>query len=327
LDMASVRDWTCTKLKWTVERLIAEATLVFIVAETQTGKTLHGLYLAHAMLRAGLVYGKLTVNLVEKVLYLGLEDPDRRFQSRGIDTQTGFEAIEPGRFIVHTAHGFRLNDERMFGYLEQLILKHSFDVVFLDTYQRATPGITSFDDEKQSLILHRLANLTRQHGVTIIVLDHVRKNDGKRKGITMDDIKGTGGKLQNADSVILMERTPDRKQIKLQGFSKDSDKPVGFLLNVSPEGSTEPKFSYVADLEELGSESRRRGEENREKLVRAFHPGEWLDLSTVVERTGFSTATARRHINDLVKTGKLDKTGNGRWTRYAAINHSGENDK
>jgi len=44
-------------------------------------------------------------------------------------------------------------------HLEELILAQRFEVVFVDTYQRGTPGITSFDDEKQSLILHRLANL------------------------------------------------------------------------------------------------------------------------------------------------------------------------
>src|SRR5262249_23308406 len=159
---------------------------------------------------------------LEKVLYLGLEDPDRRFKNRLLDIRPAFDAIGPERFILHTAPDFNLSDKRMVAYLESLIVLHGFKVVFLDTYQKATPGLTSFDDEKQAVILHRLSNLTRKHDVTIIVLDHVRKrtNGAKRSELSLDDIKGTGGKPQNADCIVLVERTPDRKQVKLQSFSK-----------------------------------------------------------------------------------------------------------
>ena len=49
----------------------------------------------------------------------------------------------------------------------------------------------SFDDAQQSLILHRLQRLVRTYPVTIIVLDHLRKEQGhkKRTRITIDDIK------------------------------------------------------------------------------------------------------------------------------------------
>ena len=70
----------------------------------------------------------------------------------------------------------------MVQYLEQLIFTHGFSVVFLDTYQKATPGLTSYDDEKQSVILQRLANMTRRLGVTIIVLDPetTERHEGRR---------------------------------------------------------------------------------------------------------------------------------------------------
>jgi hypothetical protein len=114
----------------------------------------------------------------------------------------------------------------------------------------ATPGISSFDDEQQSEILHKLSDLTRKLHVTLIIIDHVRKHPGpgRRAELSIDDIKGTGGKAQNADCVILMQRTPDKKQIKFQCFSKDFEQPVRILINVAPKGSKDPKFLSEAAI-------------------------------------------------------------------------------
>ena len=83
-------------------------------------------------------------------------------------------------------------------------------MVFLDTYQKATPGLNSFDDAAQSHLLHRLLDLTRRRGLTLLVNDHLRKQpaQGKRRQqISKEEIKGTGGKVANTDCVILLART------------------------------------------------------------------------------------------------------------------------
>ncbi len=318
LDVANLSDWNCLALRWSVQDLIAQGNFVIIAAETQTGKTLFGLFLSHSMLHEGQLFGKLLISPIDKILYMGLEDPDRRFKERLLDVQHSFPAIESGRFIVHTAPDFTLTDEKMVAYLEHLIVTNGFKVVFLDTYQKATPGLTSFDDEKQAVILHRLSNLTRKHDVTIIVLDHVRKRDSKQKRniLAVDDIKGTGSKPQNADCIILAERTADRKQIKLQSFSKDSDQNVRILLDVSPKGSDGPKFKYAGDLEQLGADSKAKGAANRAKVLAIFGSDDRLSSSQVAEKTGLSEATSRTHLRFLVESGQLDSFGKGKATRY-----------
>jgi len=320
LDVAKLHDWNCLPLRWNIRDLIAQGNFVIIAAETQTGKTLFGLFVSQSMLHPGHLFGKYEISPVGKILYLGLEDPDRRFQNRLQDIESFFPKIEPDRFIVHIAPGFTLNDERMVEYLEQLITVHQFKVIFLDTYQKATPGLSSFGDEEQTPILHRLCNLTRKYDVTLIVMDHVRKRDGqqkKRNILTIDDIKGTGGKAQNADCVILMERTPDRKQVRFQSFSKDSDQPIRILLDVAPKGSPEPKFKYAGDLDQFAADAKARGNASLAKAHAAFrNPTEKLSSSTVAERAGFSPATARRYLADLVKSEKLDSYGEGRNKKY-----------
>jgi hypothetical protein len=323
LDVAQRKDWQCKPLVWTVQDLIAKGNFVILAAETQTGKTLFSLFLSHSILRPDPLFGKLPITPVSKILYMGLEDPDRRFNERLEDIEQSFVSeLENGRFILHIAPDFTLTEPKMIEYLENLITTNGFDVVFLDTYQKATPGITSFDDAKQATILHPLANLTRRTGVTLIVLDHVRKrqNGTNRNELAVDDIKGTGAKPQNADCIILVERTPDRKQAKLQSFSKDSDVNIRFLLDIAPKGSQEAKFKYASDLEALGKQSAAVGDENRRKVAIAMPPGEWINVPEIAKRVHLAESTVQVHIKKLVEEKKVGSNGlNGKLRAYRRI--------
>jgi Fic family protein len=141
----------------------------------------------------------------------------------------------------------------------------------------------------------------------------------------MDDIKGTGAKPQNADCVILVERTADRRQIKLQSFSKDSDENIRILLNVSARDSKEPKFTYAGELKESGSHCQRRGQLNESRILAAMKSGNSLASSNIAKTTGLSDATVRRSLTALVEAGSVQKDGTGRWTKYKAINQSEDN--
>jgi len=297
---------------------------VYVAAETQTGKTLLFLYVARLLMAGGALFGKFAVTPVDRLLYFVLEDPDRRIHDRLLDISHEFPAapLDPERCIFQVAPGFALTDDKMWQWFEQVITTERRSVVCLDTYQKATPGINSFDDEEQSLILHKLADVTRRLGITLVILDHVRKQGGgtKRRGdLSIDDIKGTGGKAQNADCVILLERTPDKKQIKFQAFSKDFDQPVRILVNVAPRGSAGPKFTYAADLEQLGAGARDRRAERKQKMLDAMKPGVWVSAPGLAKAVGYGRATVHRYLQEAVKDGLVEEEGVGSHTRYRRI--------
>jgi len=150
----------------------------------------------------------------------------------------------------------------------------------------------------------------------VIVLDHLRKEltQKARRTITIDDIKGTGGKAQNADVVILLGSMGDHK-MSFRSFSKDWDTPVQILVEVSPQGSGEPKFQYVADI---GNKSGKK-DHTRNKVLKAIKPGEWLSNGELVKRTDISSSTVRRSLDDLVDEEKVEKKGRGKATRYRSI--------
>lgn len=323
LDVADVQHWKCFPLIPLVEGIIALGNLVLIAAPTQTWKTLLGLDMAAMLTREGELFGKFPVTGGCKVLYLALEDPDRRIKDRLLDIRSGIAGKElvpdKDRLIVHFASGLSLRDDYYFAYIENLIVEERFNVVFLDTYQKATPGLSSFKDEEQSRILHRLSDLTRKHEVTVIVLDHLRKEltQKARRTITIDDIKGTGGKAQNADVVILLESVGDH-QMSFRSFSKDWDTPVQILVEVSRQGSGAPKFQYVSDLKTGGGGKHKK----RMRVFDAIKPGEKVSNRELVERTGFSASSVRIYLGELIdeefiaQGKKLKKTGQGKVTRY-----------
>src|SRR5262245_47940973 len=86
-DLADLGTWDCEPLVPIVDGIIARGNLVYIAAETQTGKTLLGLYLAQRILARGDLFGKYPITPVQTVWYLVLEDPARRVQDRLLDVR------------------------------------------------------------------------------------------------------------------------------------------------------------------------------------------------------------------------------------------------
>jgi AAA domain len=326
LDLAQLKIWPVAQLKAIIDGLIAWGNFVYVAAESQTGKSLFMIWLAWLLVQQGKDLFGHKITRVNRLLYLVLEDPARRVKARLDDMAHEFpDPLEPDRVIFQVAPGFTLIDDRWWKWLEAVITTERREVVFLDTYQKATPGLSSFADELQSKILHKLADLTRRLDVTLIVIDHVRKQSAgarRRSDLTLDDIKGTQGKAANADAVILIERTPTKKQIKFQAFSKDFDRPVRLLLDVAPKGSPGPKFTVAGDLDALGADASQRAPQRRAELLarlRALPPDAWTSAPDLATAVALSPNTVRQYLKDLVSLGAaLDNGCAGRWRRYRA---------
>lgn len=332
LDASKVHEWNCSPLHPIVDQIIAHGNFVFVAAQTQTKKTLLALYMALFMLNGGRLFGRYQITPIEKVLYFVLEDPDRRIEERLKDFEVTVSA--PDRFIVYVCPGLAINDDPMWYYFRKVIQDEKPQVVFLDTYQRATPGFSSFDDERQGPIIHRCANLSRELGVTLIVLDHVRKEaGGRRDALNLDSIKGTGGKVQNADCVILMEKAGP-EEVKFQAFSKDFEPPVSILLKVSHKGSgsDQPKFAFASDFAQRREAKVDRKEQEILKAVTELSVSgdPWISAGAIGEKTGIPGATLRRVLKDLCRQKRLRRNGEeaesgNRWTKYSAMDQEAEN--
>jgi DNA-binding transcriptional ArsR family regulator len=93
-------------------------------------------------------------------------------------------------------------------------------------------------------------------------------------------------------------------KIKLSATSKNLDAPVGFLLDVKPEGSTVDKFTFAGTLEELIGSLIKKGEENRKKVFEAIGPEKITrdDLERII---GLSGSTISKHLSPLSEEGVI----------------------
>ena len=81
-ELADTPDWEVSPLVPVIEGIIGSENLVLIAAPTQNRKTLLGLYMLILLDRGGKLFGKYRIAGRHKVLYVVLEDPDRRIKDR-----------------------------------------------------------------------------------------------------------------------------------------------------------------------------------------------------------------------------------------------------
>lgn len=322
LDVAEIDKWECEPLEVIIGSILAKGNFVFTVAQSQTRKTLMALYLSICMLKKEKVFDRYPVESTpKKILYFGLEDPDRRFKAR-IEDIGGELNLEKGRFIIRIAPGLNIAKKEDFAYFKDIVQYEQADMVFLDTYQKATCGINSFDDEKQTPILHELANLTRELGITLFCIDHTRKgqhNVYKPKGNQMSDIndvKGSGNKAANADCLIILDKM-GRSHIQFQVWNKDFDDPVMLLLKVSQQGSSEQKFTIVKDY---AAEAGATMVDAKRKEAWALMNGEWMSSQDLVKKLNVSASSVRRIMAGLIQDQLVETNGQlKRWLRYRRV--------
>ncbi|MCI0616089.1 helicase RepA family protein, partial [bacterium] len=212
--------------------------------QSQTGKSIFMGYAAIAM-ACGVPFGIFKGIQKSKVGYMALEDSSARINRRLVGFQEDLGVIpEQGQLSFWFAYNFSLSIDsisRMLRYIEM----NNIDVIVIDTYQRATPGMSSFNDEKQSVIVQSLAKVCRETGCTIICIDHLRKLDERskhyKKQMSLDDLKGSVAKVTNADTVLLMDRCENKLYLDI--WSKDLDEDCHYVLDYS----SRPKYQLTQD--------------------------------------------------------------------------------
>lgn len=241
---ASNLNWNIPEVDWLIPGLMPKENLIWLAGQSQTGKSIFMGYTAIA-LACGAPFSIFKGIRKSKVAYLVLEDSRSRINARTAKFQQDLGAIpDEGQLTFMFAYNFSLTNERI-SKLMKYIEKNNMDVIVIDTYQRATPGMTSYADEKQSVIIQSLAKVVRNTGCTIICIDHLRKLDERskhyKKGLNLDDVKGSGAKVANSDTVILMDRFENKLFLNI--FSKDLDGDCEYVLDYN----SQPKYMLTQD--------------------------------------------------------------------------------
>lgn len=219
--LAGVRDgaWLDAQefppLRWAVPGLIPEG-LTLLVGPPKAGKSWLLANLLLSVAYGGRALGKLPVGRARRVLYLALEDGDRRMQSRCRIILDGdpiprlfhyLTAVPPGRVVAVIEAWMRRHPDTA--------------MVVLDTLGKVMPpamqGESSYQrDYRVGSALKRTADASP--GLALVVVHHDRKAAAED---FVDAVSGTNGLAGSADSIVVLDRRRKAEEAVLKVTGRD----------------------------------------------------------------------------------------------------------
>jgi hypothetical protein len=240
------------------------------------------------------------------VLYLALEDSDRRIKDRC--RQLGYVKVPELFSYVTQADTTQALNEALAFLTEH---KGKRPVIIIDTWGKVAPpaqrGETAYAaDYRAGGYLKYLA--AQDPGATILVNHHVRK---EAAADWIDSLSGTFGIAGSADTLILLTR--DGHGGRLRGKGRDVED-YDLALAGFPDweldgGSLEEAASRAqasADRQNLGDRST--------KILSLVEVNGSILTAEVALALGITADQASVYLGRLAKSGKIKSTGRGHWS-------------
>ena len=201
--------------RWAVRGVLAEG-CALLVGRPKIGKSWLALNVAIAIASGGRALGQIPVEAGD-VLYLSLEDNERRLRSR----LTAILGDEPCSDRLTLSTSWPKLDQRGLQWLEAWAEKHPQGrLIIVDTLQKVRPAASRngslYGDDYQAL--SGLQEMAGRRGLTILVLHHTRKATADDPLETISGTQGLGGA---ADSVLVLKRDRNHRDATLFVTGRD----------------------------------------------------------------------------------------------------------
>jgi hypothetical protein len=277
--------------------------LTLCAGRPKVGKSWFALQLAidAALGRAG--FARFANRTTRKVLYLGLEESERRTHTR------------LAKFISRGAEDAILSGNIQFAYkllpllgggieeLDATIEKHQAQFVVVDTLIRAMGGRArdrnadaTTEDYK---VVEKLQALAAKHDAAILTIAHTRKLGAD---YALDKVAGTTGVTAGADAIWVLDRGPQSTMLSIQGremgdaeytvrFDEDPERFGWSITGTGEDAKTSQSRSDILDL-----------------LEESQTPMTPKDIAKSLRK---NAVTIRRLLGELRKDGRVAKTAEG----------------
>lgn len=193
---------TFPPLRYAVEGLIPEG-FSFVVGPPKVGKSWYVLDGALAVAAGGRALGTIRVPDPRPVLYLALEDGDRRMQDRCRKLLAPGESIPPMfDYLTHVEHG------RVVETIEAWLMLHpDAALVLVDTLGKVMPPALNGESSYQRdyRVAARVKRIADDHPGLAIVVNH-HDNKAMHEDF-VHSVSGTNGLAGAADTIVLMKRS------------------------------------------------------------------------------------------------------------------------
>lgn len=199
--------------KWIVPGLITTG-LTILAGRPKLGKSWLALQMAVGVGAGGQVLGRAVEQ--GKVLYLALEDNERRIQDR----------LRKQHASIHAQLDFHFE----WSYLTEggaadlitAVDQHGYNLVIVDTISRALGKTDQMDQADMNVALGSLQRLAISREIALLLVDHHRKS-ASDVGDVIDDVMGATSKASVADAALGLYRKRGEKTATLRVTGRDID--------------------------------------------------------------------------------------------------------
>ena len=299
---------------YVVDGIIPEG-LTMLVAAPKIGKSWMVLGLAVATSTGTQAFGCVPTKAAP-VLYLALEDGQRRLQTRmkALNVRDVSPRLE---FITDVQRGAMLPT------IKEFMGRHPYEnpFVILDTLGKAMPpavvGETQYERDYRVLgDLKRLAD--KNPGSSIIIVHHTRNMDGAD---FLDSVSGTNGIAGAADTIMLLKRSRQETQARLQVTSRDAAEGE-YLLEQAGTGNWILAGGSRAEAAKAAAESKAtEGVSDRMAEVIALtgkYP-EGVRAKDVATLLHMEDAQARVYLRRAYDSGRINSPKRGLYTPVTSV--------
>jgi hypothetical protein len=290
-------DMEIPEARWTVPGLIAEGGTL-LAGKPKLGKSWLALALALAVAQGSAFLGR-EPKPPGDVLYLALEDSDRRLQGRLRKLLNGERG--PARLTFCT-HWDRADAGGIDGLRAWLSRHDEAALLIIDTLERfrgERDGRSAYADDYAAL--QELCALAKEFGLAILVIHHTRKNESDDP---LEMVSGTFGLTGAADGVMVLKRQRGHAGAKLFVTGRDvADAELSLMFDGESGRWQVGCLESQVELE-LTTE--------RAAVLRALRDvGGKGRVSDVAKRTGKPNGAVRWLLSEMAREGQLRRLERG----------------
>jgi hypothetical protein len=280
--------------KWIIPGIIPEGATL-LVAKPKVGKSFMALDIALAVASGGMVLGRITNR--RDVLYLSLEDGERRLQQR-LAVLRSSDCLPTNLYYRTEWPTFdRGGVEQLVEWLEYnpkvgLVI---FDTLAKVKSRKVAKNESAYDIDYRSVEPFKM--LVEQMGVSVIVIHHSRKSPSEDD--PFDVISGTTGLAGVFDTVIVLCQT-SKDKVCMYTRGRDTD-----ASDIALRRHDSGAWEYLGTSEEVGVM------EIRNQVLAVMEPGEGYMLKDLCELTERKKSGLCRLVGRMVEDGCLCRRGKG----------------
>jgi predicted transcriptional regulator len=204
-------------VRWAIPGIVPEG-VILLAGKPKLGKSWLALSLAFAIAAGGIAMGEIPV-IQGQVLYLALEDNQRRLQSRAKQLLASMSGVPNG--IEFELNWPRLNQGGL-KHIEEYVQTHpNLRLIIIDTWAKVSPrtkGSSRSQYEEDYQALTPLKNVVDACHISVLLIHHLRK---MRADDLLDEITGSIGVTGAVDGVLVLKRERGQSEATLFVTGRD----------------------------------------------------------------------------------------------------------